>query len=197
MLLALYQRTSTKTLFSSTNATDCPKHLKRPYPKINSLLRSSLFSWASGILSQRSGRKTFASGPKTSMLRWMAQVEVLYALVSQAPLWNLTLRYPILVPPGRNKPLNVSPSGGTTLSTSPETGGHSLRPSLIQACRYGNALASESWIGLEILPLCTPSSISALKRQSALDVVIKKRIVTLIAVAVVSDPANLFRSLSV
>ena len=63
----------------------------------------------------------------------------------------------------------------------------------MQACRYGNALASESLIGLE-MPLCTASSISALKRQSALGVVIKKRIVALMAVAVVSDPANLFRS---
>lgn len=77
------------------------------------------------------------------------------------------------------------------------TGGNSLRPSLMQACRYGNALASESLIGLEMLLLCTASSISALKRQSALGVVIKKRIVALIAVAVLSVPANLFRSWSV
>ena len=48
-----------------------------------------------------------------------------------------------------------------------------------------------------MLLFCTASSISALKRQSALGVVIKKRIVALIAVAVVSDPANLFRSWSV
>ena len=67
----------------------------------------------------------------------------------------------------------------------------------MQACRYGNALASESSIGLEMLFFCTASSISALKRQSALGVVIKKRMVALIAVAVVSDPANLFRSRSV
>ena len=77
------------------------------------------------------------------------------------------------------------------------TGGNSLRPSLMQACRYGNALASESLIGLEMPLLCTASSISALKRQSTLGVVIKKRIVALIAVAVLSVPANLFRSWSV
>lgn len=36
------ERTSTKTLFSSMSAMDCPRHLERPYPKINSLFRSIL-----------------------------------------------------------------------------------------------------------------------------------------------------------
>lgn len=62
----------------------------------------------------------------------------------------------------------------------------------MQACRYSNVLASESSIGLEMLPFPTASSISALKRQSTLGLVIKKRKIALIAVAVVSVPAALY-----
>lgn len=42
-----------------------------------------------------------------------------------------------------------------------------------------------------MLPFFTATSISALKRQRTLGVVIKKRKIALIDVAVVSDPANL------
>ena len=87
--------------------------------------------------------------------------------------------YPMSVPPGRNTPFNVSPSGGTLLQNSPVVGGNNLKPFLIQACRYGKALASESLIGLEMVPLIIPSSISALRRQRALGVVVKKRMVAL------------------
>lgn len=48
-----------------------------------------------------------------------------------------------------------------------------------------------------MLPLSTASSISFLKRQSTLGVVIKKRVIALTAVAVVSDPATLSRPGSV
>lgn len=105
--------------------------------------------------------------------------------------WTAQRLKPILVPPGRNTPLNESPSGGTIMSNVPVTGGKILRLSLIQACRYGKALASESLIGLEMLPAATAPLISAVKRQSTLGVVVKKRIVALIAAAEVSDPANL------
>lgn len=87
------QHTSTKTLFNSTSATDCPRHLKRPYPKINSWFRSIWSNWAFGMSSQRSGRKAFASGPKMILLRWMAQAEYLHGKVSNAMLSEVNNRY--------------------------------------------------------------------------------------------------------
>lgn len=94
---------------------------------------------------------------------------------------------PILVPPGRNFPSIMSPSGGTSLDKSPGIGGKIRRPSLMTACRYGRFRASESLIGDEILALENSARSFAAVRGC----MIRCNSVVRIVVAVVSEPAVL------
>lgn len=128
-----WELTSTNTLFNSTMAIFRPRHCHLPYPKINSSVASCSLIFSPSASNHLSGRNTSASFPQIKRFRNTPHAQ-----------------YPIFVPSGTKWPLIVSPPGGTTFDMRPVTGGKIRKPSLITACRYGNALASESWIGDDI-----------------------------------------------
>lgn len=87
----------------------------------------------------------------------------------------------------------VSPAAGTTFDMKPMTGGKIRRPSFITACRYGRFLASESVIGEERVE----EVISVRSFWRTAGDVMMERSVARMAVAEVSEPATIWRRVSV
>ena len=111
--------TSGTTLFSSICAIFFPRHRHRPLLKAASttaVLSCSVCS--SGSSRNLSGRNVRASCPNVF-------------LSASIP----TMENPMAVPPGMNRPLYVSPSGGTSLGITPVIGGQMRMPSLMMAWR--------------------------------------------------------------